>query len=415
MKQLIRLLVFFVCLGYTTTVASAEDCEAIVCSKPPTATASGQPATEEFKSCIERKKSCLENKITEAQKQKNTLNSAISVISSKISIQEIQIAKIQSEINQLEREITALSELIGGLNLSLDRLSGLLVERVKEQYKQARVSQFTQFLASESFGEFFGRQQYLQRTSDETALAMERAELKRIIYDQQKDLKETKQNEVELKKKEIVKQKTILDQQKREQQDLLKVTSNNEARYQQLLAEAEAQVASFKSFVSNAGGGVIEPDALGKGYDGSYFSQRDKRWAGAQIGRSSENIYDVGCLVTSIAMALKSKGVDVTPLSIASNTSYFFYNTAYMLSRSGLSLPGGKTDRKIAISSINSELDSGTAVIVGLKAGPYGTHFVVLKKKEGADWIMHDPWYGPDLKFTSHYRSSQIYSAEIIE
>lgn len=241
MKQLIRFLVFFVCLGYTTTVASAEDCEAIVCSKPSTATESGQPANE-FKSCIERKKSCLENKITEAQKQKNTLNGAISVISSKISIQEIQIAKIQAEINQLEREIIALSELIGGLNLSLDRLSGLLVERVKEQYKQTRVSQFTQFLASESFGEFFSRQQYLQRTSDETALAMERAELKRIIYDQQKELKEKKQLEVEQKRVSLQREKNKLAQQKNEQQIILNATKNSEKKYQELLAEAEKEL-----------------------------------------------------------------------------------------------------------------------------------------------------------------------------
>lgn len=413
MKQLLQFFIFLTCLSCSFSVIRAEDCEAISCSKSETATSAAEFA--EFNTCIYKKKSCLEGKIAEIKGQKNTLNSAISVLTSKITIQEIQIAQIQAEINKLEREIQALSEMIGGLNLSLDRLTNLLVERVKEQYKQTRVSQFTQFMQSESFGDFFSRLQYLERASDQTALAMQRAELKRIVYDQQKELKETKQNEVEIKKKDIVKQKSILDQQKREQQDLLKVTSNNEARYQQLLAEADAQAASFKSFVSTAGGGVIGPDALGKGYDGSYFSQRDSRWASAQIGRSSENIYNVGCLITSIAMALKGQGVDATPLTIASNTSYFFYNTAYMLSRSGLSLPGGKSDRKIAISSINDELENGRAVIVGLKAGPYGTHFVLLKKRDGSDWIMYDPWYGPDLKFTSQYRSSQIYSAEVIQ
>ncbi len=412
MKYIVRIVFICVFLGLFPSRVHALECESIICSKSETATSSADFTN--FNACIQQKRSCLEGKIAQIQGQKSTLNSAISVLTSKITIQEIQIAQTQAEINKLEREISGLSELITGLNLSLDRLSSLLVERVKEQYKQTRVAAFTQLLDSESFADFFGRIQYLERASDQTAVAMERAELKRIVYDQQKELKETKQTEVENKKKEIVKQKTALDAQKKEQQELLRVTNNDEVRYQQLLAEAVAQVASFKSFVSTAGGSVIDADGLGKGYDGAYFSQRDKRWAYAQIGRSSENIYNVGCLVTSIAMALKAKGVDVSPLTIASNASYFFYNTAYMLSRSTVSLPGGKSSHKIAVSSINSELEGGNGVIAGLKAGPYGTHFVLLKKKDGQTWTMYDPWYGPDLPFTSHYKSSQIYSAEVI-
>ncbi len=412
MKYCTQLLICLGIFAACATSVSALDCESIRCGDSGTATSSAE--VSKFNACINEKRSCLQGKISEIQGQKSTLNSAISVITSKVALQQLKISQTESEINSLEKEISGLSELISGLNLSLDRLSSLLVERVKEQYKQTRVSPFTQLLTTDTASDFFNTVQYLERASDQTAAAMERAELKRIVYDQQKDLKEKKQAEVQQKRSELVQQKAALDRQKREQQELLRVTNNNETKYQQLLSEAEAQVISFKSFVTTAGGGIIAPDSLGRGYDGAYFSQRDSRWANASIGNSSESMYNVGCLVTSVAMALKGLGVDVTPLSMANNSSYFFFNTAYMLSRSTISLPGGKTSRKITIGSISSELDQGNAVVTGVKAGPYGTHFVVLKKKKDNDWLMYDPWYGPDLAFTSHYRSSQIYSAEVI-
>jgi hypothetical protein len=119
-------------------------------------------------------------------------------------------------------------------------------------------------------------------------------------------------------------------------------------------------------------------------------------------------------LLTSVAMVLKSKGVDVSPQNIATNNSYFFGNTAYMLYRYQLSLPGGRTGKGIAISEIESNLNNNEPVIVGLNAGSYGTHFIVLKKNDGGDYIMFDPVYGPDKKFSEHYSKGQIFSAEII-
>ena len=364
--------------------------------------------------CISEKKDCLVRKISEVKTQKVTLQSTINVIASKVLVQQLQINQIQAEINKLEKEVNDLDERINGLNLSLDKLTTMLVTRVQAQYKQSRTSPLLVLVASGNFKDFYTTMQYLRETNNQTTQAMQRAELKRILYDQEKQLKEEKQAEVEAKRRDLQREKNVLAQQQNEQQQLLKVTNNNEARYQQLLAEAQAQIASFKSFVSVSGGGMIEPDGLGTGSDGSYFSQRDKRWAEQRIGSSSENIFNVGCLISSVAMVLKSQGVDVTPGTIGSNYSYFLPGTAYMLTRSGMALPGGKTGRKVPVSSISSELDSGRAVIVGLKAGPYGTHFVVLKRKDGDDWIMFDPYYGPDIKFTSKYGKGSIYSAEII-
>lgn len=395
----------------TTSSVLAESCDQKVCEKK----SDDDDDVEKFLACLSDKKSCLESKIGETQQQKNTLNNTISIMSGKINLQELKITQTETEIGKLEKQIVELNDRINGLDLSLDRLTGMLVERIRAQYKESRVSPFVALASSGSFSTMFAREQYVNLASEQTALAMQRAELQKKVYDQEKELKEQKQLEVEEKRVELQSEQNTLTQQRLQQQTILEETKNNEARYQQLLAEAQAQINSFKKFVSFAGdGGTIKADGLGKGYDDNYFSQRDERWAGNRIGNSSESIYNVGCLITSVAMTLKAKGENTTPANIAANTTYFVLNTAYMRARSTIALPGGKKSYKINISSINNELEKKNPVIVGLNAGPYGTHFVVLKKKDGDKWIMFDPWYGPDLEFTKHYSTGNIYSAEIM-
>ena len=109
---------------------------------------------------------------------------------------------------------------------------------------------------------------------------------------------------------------------------------------------------------------------------------------------------NVGCLLTSVAIVAKHYGDNVTPGNIASDISRFYGYTAYMnlpwKSVAGRSYYGGI--------NIDQELANGNYVIVGVGGcSSGGSHFVVLTKKDGDDYIMNDPIYGPDLKFSSHY------------
>ncbi len=178
-------------------------------------------------------------------------------------------------------------------------------------------------------------------------------------------------------------------------------TKNDEDNYQKILAQAQAQLRSFKSFVQSSGAdSVIGANALGNGSDGAYYSQRDERWANRTIGYSSENILSVGCLVSSVSMVAKHYGDNVTPGDIASDVSRFYGNTAYM-SRPWKGVAGKSFYEAV---DINQELQNGNYIIVGVgNCNNGGSHFVVITKKDGEDYIMHDPIYGPDLKFSSHY------------
>lgn len=241
-------------------VLAAEDCEAISCSK-------NSQSEDEYLSCNKRKQVCWEAKISETRTAAVTLNNTISILNGQISVQELQIEQTQTEISQLERQIRELTDRIAGLNLSLDRLGEVLVERVYEDYKTSRTNLNLLLLASDSLSTFLANHKYLELTRQQTTEAMKQAETQKIDYDVQKELKETKQAEVEKKRAALQAQQTNLTKQRGEQQFLLNETKNNEARYQKELEKTLAELEAIQSIIAGKGdeskvGEVSEGDSI---------------------------------------------------------------------------------------------------------------------------------------------------------
>ena len=241
--QLGRLLLLMAIFLSIATTVVAESCEDKECKE-------NEDNPNEYTQCLVEKKSCLEQKLAEAQSQKVTLSNTIAILQGKINVQQLQIQQTQAEIARLEKDIADLTERIGGLNLSLDRLTSMLVERVRAQYKEMRTSPFTVLASTESFNKVVAREEYVNVAGAQTALAMQRAEMQRLVYDQQKALKETKQAEVEAKRAQLEKEKQVLAVQRQEQQSLLDVTNSNERKCQQLIEEARKELAQIQSAAS---------------------------------------------------------------------------------------------------------------------------------------------------------------------
>ncbi len=233
-------------LSLTSPVWAAESCDQISCNK-------SSQSEDEYLDCNKRKQACLETNIREKQSAAITLSNTISILNGKISVQLLQIEQTAGEINKLEREIDDLTGRIAGLNLSLDRLSSVLVKRVNEHYKTNRTNPRLMLLVSDSFNQFFTNYKYLKLTQEQTADAMQRAENQRVTYDEQKALKETKQAEVEAKRRSLEQQQVELSKQKNEQQFLLTQTKNDEARYQQELAKTLSELEAIQSIIAGKG------------------------------------------------------------------------------------------------------------------------------------------------------------------
>lgn len=396
MRRLLSLflfpLVFFVLISGHV---SAEDCDQrYKCNE----------GDDNYQSCLTELRNCWQEKVNATRSEANTLQSAVDIINGQIRVQSLKVQQTVAEINSLEKEITELSERIEGLGISLNRLSGILIKRIRQSYKQSRLPYKSNLFASESFNDFISQSRYLNLAQDQTLDLMKKTELQRLTYNQQKEIKETKQAEVEKKRQELQSQKNILDSQKASKDELLKQTRNSESVYQQKLAEATAELNSLKAFSSSKSGSVLPEQ---NSPDGWFYSQRDQRWANSMIGNSNMSIMEVGCLISSTAMMKKKFGENINPLTIASNNSYFFSNTAYMLRP--WPTPSGYHYQYSAYSqsTLDSRLNENP-VIVKLSAGPYGSHFIVIKEKKDGQYIMHDPWEGYDKKFSDFYSLSQI-------
>ena len=330
--------------------------------------------------------SCLEQVLQQLKQQKNTLSSQIEYMDTQIYLTSLQINQTEQKILSTGKEIDLLGSRIEGLDQSLDYLSKLLIQRIIEGYKKKPLSIFSLLFDNKNAYDFLNQVKYSKTVQDNNQKLLYTVQETKSNAEKQKKLREDKKIELDKLTKTLNYQKQSLDSQKVQKQKLLADTQSDEVTYQRLLAQAKAQLAGFRSFVSSAGAGIISANQFGSGSDGSYYSQRDERWANQSIGYSSENILNVGCLLTSVAMIAKHYGDNVTPGNIASDVSRFYGYTAYM------SLPW------------KSVAGRSYYVIVGVGGcSSGGSHFVVLTKKDGDDYMMNDPIYGPDLKFSSHY------------
>ncbi len=150
--------------------------------------------------------------------------------------------------------------------------------------------------------------------------------------------------------------------------------------------------------------------------------QNDDAWKSKSLGNSNETIGGWGCLLTSVTMMLNGIGYDETPLTvnekmkanggfqgaffIPSMLPYAFPNLVYKDMEPCESFPA-------PISRIDAAIAQGKPVILQVdwnkKAGVQ-THFVLVKEKQGNDYILYDPYRyggdgpGKDVLLTQRYK-----------
>lgn len=166
--------------------------------------------------------------------------------------------------------------------------------------------------------------------------------------------------------------------------------------------------------------------SLGQGEEGLgdlgwYYSQCNGAWANNFIGPSNVTIGQAGCLLTSLAMIYNSFGYnEITPAVIAAVLSGFQTDAGmkppsidYWDEKLGLNtdilfetIPGLSSDIK-SQTTFNVlkkwfEDHKGGKIIIGLEKPQ---HWVVLAglNSDGTDFVLYDPWLGPDLNFIEIY------------
>lgn len=127
---------------------------------------------------------------------------------------------------------------------------------------------------------------------------------------------------------------------------------------------------------------------------GTYFNQRDTRWASNDVGAASYPVWKIGCLLSDLAMVYSHFGFrSVTPATIAAHTEWF--NSSGAIFNSALRIPGHTTSivRDPDASWIRAQVAAGHPLVVGMNLPSGTTHFVILTGLNGAsDYWTNDPW-----------------------
>ena len=193
--------------------------------------------TEEVDNRIEE----LQGKIDELQTQENSLSKQINILNSNIDLTTLRIDGIRSAIDKLSDEIDTLVGEIGKLESLLTRRSELLLIRIPESYQRSVTSQFGLLFFSTDFSDFLSRMKYLQNVQEKDAHLLFTLKATQNNFNDRKDLREVKRERQEELENELQYEISSLDLQKNEKQALLTQTRNDEAVYQQLLAQALAE------------------------------------------------------------------------------------------------------------------------------------------------------------------------------
>ena len=186
-------------------------------------------------------------KLNELGTAKNTLSNQIKLLDSQYQLTLLKITQTENSIKVLEKEISQLSVEIGKLEVQINQLSAEYIHQTVQNYKLQKKIPFFAYLFSSGLNTFLEQHQYIsaiQKNSQENLINLETV---RTNYDEQKTVKAEKQDEMEALQKTLAGQKTSLTSQKASKNSLLESTKNDEKKYQQLLSEAQSQLAALKN------------------------------------------------------------------------------------------------------------------------------------------------------------------------
>ncbi len=357
-------------------------------------------------------------KITQLQKAQDTLENQLAYLNSQTQLTQLKITQTEVTIDILKKDISKLSNDIDNLDSSLNQLSSAYLTQISQLYKLGKTNNLLTMVLKRNFNDFYRDYRYLSDIQTNHKSLLVNMETTRTNFDNQKQEKQEKQTQLQKLQTELDREKQSLASQTKAKNNLLADTKNSEQTYQQKLSEAKAQLASFRRFITSQGGASILKNQTKCDDWGCYYNQRDSQWGNMGIGLSPDSMAEYGCLITSSAMIATHYGKNIKPSDIAGNSSNFFGRTAYMQQGSITANGASITRTRVAatLANITSEVSAGRPVIVGVRISG-GEHFVVIKKKEGDQFIMNDPFVesGKDIVFTTKYSLSSIYKVDYIK
>lgn len=198
----------------------------------------GQSLSEEYTKKTQEIKE-LEQKLFELGKQKVTLANQIANFNAQIRLTELKIG-------QTETEIASLSAKIKTIEVSIVNLTKIYQERVLSTYRLRRLGDpLVILIGAKDLSSLLSRIHYLDLVQKKDEDLLLRLQTSQVSLEKEKA-------DLEALEKKLEGQKLFLARQRGGKEELLKVTSNDEKKFQELLTKARSEQAAIASAMRNA-------------------------------------------------------------------------------------------------------------------------------------------------------------------
>ncbi len=355
-----------------------------------------------------------EAEIKQAGADKKTLQDAINALNLERRKIEAQVSATQHQINVTQLQIKQLGSSIADTQEAVAADQAALGEDVRSLQQADNQPLIVQLFASASLGQVWADVDNTLQVQDAIHGKIETLQAQQDKLAASQAASEQKRSTLTVQKQALGAQQQSLSAAEKSKSRLLTETGAKEANYERLLAQAKAELASFSTFASNAGGSGLLSNQTSCDAWGCYYNQRDAAWGNDPLNGTQYLLKSDGCLVTSMAMVMTHYGYrDVTPVSINANPSNFAsYYPAYLLFT--INVDGVTAARKAA--AIDATLATGNPVIAGIHVYG-GTHYVVLTSGSKGAYRMRDPYLpdGKDISFAAHYSLKNIFGISKVE
>lgn len=195
----------------------------------------------------------VETQLAQTVAQEKTLKSQLTYIDAQNKLTQLKIEETEFQIKKLDKEITDLSGRIERLSTSVDAISEVLLERIVKTYKYSNISTLDLIFSSHGVTDLIERLKYIQVAQANDKKVLYQLQATKTTYNDQKQDREVRQTEQEKLKKDLEKYTEQLAEQKKAKEELLRVTQNDEKKFQDLLAKLRADTDSISRALAGAG------------------------------------------------------------------------------------------------------------------------------------------------------------------
>lgn len=195
----------------------------------------------------------LQSQLSQAKNQEKTLTAQLSYIDTQTQLTLAKIDQTKFQIIKLGKEIDDLSGRIDRLSGSVDSISEVLLQRIVSTYKYSDYSPLELIFSSHGFAQFLERIKYIQVAQANDKKVLYQLQATKTAYHDQKQDKESRQKEQQKLQNDLITYQAQLAEQKKQKDELLRITKNDEKRYQELIAQLRAESDSIQRAISNVG------------------------------------------------------------------------------------------------------------------------------------------------------------------